>query len=503
MVPEMLTRLKISGFKNLIDVDLSFGPFTCVAGGNAVGKSNLFDAIMLLSALADRPLIEAAMGVRDEGGRATDIRSLFHLSPSGFSESMRLEAEMIVAPSGYDDLGQAAKASITFLRYAIELAYKPSGLDNLRPGILLTHETLEHINLGDAHKHLPFEHSQRWRKSVISGRRTSPFISTVEGPEGVTIRLHQEGSGGRTRSVLAHSLPRTVLSTVNAAESPSAVLARREMQSWRLLQLEPSALRAPDSFTAPTHVASDGSHLPATLYSLARQQRDPDDPANDVNLFAKVSNRLSELVEDIRQVGVDRDDARELLTLHVTAKDGTYHPARSLSDGTLRFLALAVLEADPGARGVLCFEEPENGIHPERIVAMIELLRDLAVDTRDEVGENNPLRQVIINTHSPTVVAEVPDDSLLLAERVVQNQDGRWVGTVVFRHLAKTWREKVENAPQPIQRGKILAFLNPVKPRNEEDNDYYVPRDNHRRVIERDDFRQLSLWGPVAVAAAG
>jgi predicted ATPase len=222
-----------------------------------------------------------------------------------------------------------------------------------------------------------------------------------------------------------------------------------------------------------------------------------------VNLFAKVSNRLSELVEDIRQVGVDRDDARELLTLHVTAKDGTYHPARSLSDGTLRFLALAVLEADPGARGVLCFEEPENGIHPERIVAMIELLRDLAVDTRDEVGENNPLRQVIINTHSPTVVAEVPDDSLLLAERVVQNQDGRWVGTVVFRHLAKTWREKVENAPQPIQRGKILAFLNPVKPRNEEDNDYYVPRDNHRRVIERDDFRQLSLWGPVAVAAAG
>lgn len=42
----MLTRLKVSGFKNLVDVDVRFGPFTCVAGANGVGKSNLFDAIV-------------------------------------------------------------------------------------------------------------------------------------------------------------------------------------------------------------------------------------------------------------------------------------------------------------------------------------------------------------------------------------------------------------------------------------------------------------------------
>jgi len=29
----MLTRLKVSGFKNLVDVDVRFGPFTCIAGG--------------------------------------------------------------------------------------------------------------------------------------------------------------------------------------------------------------------------------------------------------------------------------------------------------------------------------------------------------------------------------------------------------------------------------------------------------------------------------------
>jgi predicted ATPase len=497
----MLTRLKVSGFKNLLDVDLSIGPFTCIAGGNAVGKSNLFDAIMFLSALADRPLIEAAMIVRDEGGRAADVRTLFHSNPTGFGERIRLEAEMIVAPEGFDDLGQHAKASITFLRYAVELTYKPSGLDNLRPGIQLTSEVLEHINLGDAWKHLPFPHNLSWRRSVVLGRRTSPFISTVAGPEDNTIRLHQEGSGGRTRAVLAASLPRTVLSTVNAAESPTAVLVRREMQSWRLLQLEPTALRAPDSFTAPTHVASDGSHIPATLYSLARRGSVPTDPTKDVDVYARISNRLSELVDDVRNVRVDRDDTRELLTLYVLGKDGTAHPARSLSDGTLRFLALAVLEADPGARGVLCFEEPENGIHPERMVAMIELLRDLAVDPFEPVGPDNPLRQVIINTHSPTVVAEVPDDSLLLAERSLVTRDSNWINTVVFRPLGETWRDKIEGGAQAIQRGRILSFLNPVKLRSTDELEGARGRFSGKRVIERDDIRQLSLWAYSSVAA--
>ena len=41
----MLTRLRVKGFKNLVDVEAHFGPFTCIAGANAVGKSNLFDAV--------------------------------------------------------------------------------------------------------------------------------------------------------------------------------------------------------------------------------------------------------------------------------------------------------------------------------------------------------------------------------------------------------------------------------------------------------------------------
>ncbi|MBI5604166.1 MAG: AAA family ATPase, partial [Deltaproteobacteria bacterium] len=60
----MLLRLKVNGFKNLMNVDVRFGPFTCVAGANGVGKSNLFDAIRFLSLLANKTLTEAALSVR-------------------------------------------------------------------------------------------------------------------------------------------------------------------------------------------------------------------------------------------------------------------------------------------------------------------------------------------------------------------------------------------------------------------------------------------------------
>lgn len=109
----MLTRLKVSGFKNLVDVDVRFGPFTCVAGGNGVGKSNLFDAIRFLSAIADRPLIEAALAVRDEEGRTADVRSLFHRVGDVYTNQMFFDAEMIIPEEGVDDLCQKAEASST------------------------------------------------------------------------------------------------------------------------------------------------------------------------------------------------------------------------------------------------------------------------------------------------------------------------------------------------------------------------------------------------------
>ncbi|UBF30341.1 AAA family ATPase (plasmid) [Kovacikia minuta CCNUW1] len=504
----MLTRLKVSGFKNLVDVDVRFGAFTCIAGANGVGKSNLFDAIRFLSALADLPLIEAALSVRDEAGKTGDVRSLFHRVGETYDDQMSFEAEMIVPAEGIDDLGQKAKARITFLRYTIQLNYRADNSLRSLGALEILKEELVHINLGDASKYLLFLNKPAWRKTAVRGdRRVPPFISTEGEGANRVIKLHQDGgSSGRPLARSAINLPRTVLSVTNAAESPTALMARREMQSWQLLQLEPSSLRQPDEFTASTKLETDGSHLAATLYHLARLERQKNGQSDgevDNQVYYEVANRLASLIDDVDKVWVDRDNRRELLTLMVTSRDGTSHPAKALSDGTMRFLALAVLELDPEAQGLLCLEEPENGIHPERIPKILQLLQDIATDTDESIGLDNPLRQVIINTHSPAVVMQVPEDSLLVAELKETVRLGQRFKRVCFGHLPNTWRQLKDpdsNNVNVVSKGKLLAYLNPVSSHDSESDDYgdithyqrtKAGKSKKRRVVDREDLQLL------------
>jgi AAA15 family ATPase/GTPase len=94
----MITRLKVKGFKNLSDVDLRFGPFTCVAGVNGVGKSNLFDAIRFLSLLSNHTIHEAAVRVRDDDGRSANPRLIFRQVADKYDDLIEFEVEMIVPP---------------------------------------------------------------------------------------------------------------------------------------------------------------------------------------------------------------------------------------------------------------------------------------------------------------------------------------------------------------------------------------------------------------------
>ena len=72
----MLTRLEVDGFKNLVDFSLDFGPYTCIAGPNGVGKSNIFDAVRFLSLLTEHTINDAARQIRNAGEDTGDIADL-------------------------------------------------------------------------------------------------------------------------------------------------------------------------------------------------------------------------------------------------------------------------------------------------------------------------------------------------------------------------------------------------------------------------------------------
>jgi predicted ATPase len=442
----MLTRLEVQGFKNLLDVQVDFGPFTCIAGANGMGKSNVFDAIEFLSYLASDALVEASQRVRGASGhRGGDPRDLFWDGYREHQHRIKLAAEMIVPAEVEDDLGAAAHATTTFLRYEVVLGYDPPAGEGSVGRLSLLGEELRHIRRGEAARHLRFSHNaKKFRDSTILGeRRGGAFLSTEHRTGGTVINVHGDGgSFGKPQPRAAARAGRTVLSTVTTNDYPTILAARREMQSWRRLALEPSALRAPDSFTDPRSLGADGRHLAATLYRIANEVRTNADKPDPDAVYARVAGRLSDLSGiGVEGLVVELDQVREVFTLFLQERGNLRLPARALSEGTLRFLALCVLLEDPTFTGLICMEEPENGIHPANLPAMLQLVRDLAVDPTYSPDETNPFRQVIVNTHAPGVVQLCDPSDLLLAEvRRYRSSDDNVTRALSLLPFKASWR---------------------------------------------------------------
>ena len=410
----MLTRLHVRGFKSLLDVELEFGPFTCVAGPNGVGKSNLFDAVRFLHLLATRSIAEAVNELRGAGDRSPDPAALFTALGGGErAGEMRFTADLLMPRDVRDQFDVEATASMAAVRY--EVAFRLD--ESVRGGRLeLVDEFLLPRSGKEVRATLRMPHRPPFLKSVLSGQSTkrSPLITT----EGRVILAAQDQHSGRPTKLPAEKSSRTVLAGLASGEFPTILAAHREFQSWRTLMLEPSAMRTPSGYRDDDVLDMRGGNLPA---AIARLQRGEDRPGRTA---AELVNRLAALIDDVQRLRV-RDDAQaETLTVEAGDAAGVFYPARALSDGTLRFLVLAVMERDPGMRGLLCFEEPENGIHPARMPAMVELLRDIAVDAGEPVGPDNPLRQVIVNTHSPRLFEAVSADEIIYFEAVRRGRTG-------------------------------------------------------------------------------
>ncbi|MGE3912225.1 MAG: ATPase, partial [Chloroflexota bacterium] len=116
------------------------------------------------------------------------------------------------------------------------------------------------------------------------------------------------------------------------------------------------------------------------------------------------------------------------------------------------------------------------------------LLQAIAMDTNYAIEPGNPLRQVIISTHSPSIVSQVPGDSLVIAELQNAHRGDSRFKRAVFRGLANTWRD-----PKPgrhsLALGTLLRYLNPDGYRPlPELRDEEKP-DAERRILDRDDVR--------------
>jgi predicted ATPase len=105
-----------------------------------------------------------------------------------------------------------------------------------------------------------------------------------------------------------------------------------------------------------------------------------------------------------------------------------YFDASSLSDGTLRFIALATLFLQPeDYRPLLILvDEPELGLHPYAIEMLASLIRQASVNT-----------QVIVSTQSSLLLDHFEPEDVLVANRV---EGGTQIARLDATHL-RAWTE--------------------------------------------------------------
>ena len=430
----MLTRLEIDGFKSLQNVTIDFDIMTCITGANGSGKSNIFDAIEFLGLLASLPIEDAAEGVRGGYGHPDGPLHLLTRSATGSPPAsdgyrpMRLAAEMILPTLALDEFGQWAKPAAAFVRYEIELSARRTDgrLAVKREALLPIKRSYAQVRLRLLNKHDGF------LKAVLrQGQRTRgmPCISTDDIDGEPLVSVHRD-RGRAALEVRAESMPNTAVKAVRGSDYPTVLAARREMQSWRRLALNPAAISKPDTYEVLARinhgvdalpVARDGGGLAALLHASASASGQPE------KVYGSVADRLNTLVgAEACRVFVNDDEMRHRLTLMVESPQGDHRPVRTLSDGTLRFLALCVLPEVATTNSLHCIEHPESGIHPGNAKAVAEVLGDLTVDSRAALSPSNPLNQAIITTHSDPLCRALERDGASL----MQVQDGQIAATI-------------------------------------------------------------------------
>jgi len=469
----MITQIEIDGFKTFKDFKVELAPFQVIVGPNGSGKSNLFDALQLLSRLAEKDFYGAFQGLRGDAGE------LFTKYPDGSSsDSIKIAVEMLMDRKGKDALGRPVELQYIRLRYELEVALyieaeEPSQWD-------IKHEALRII---------PTD-TDSWRKKYnltlqneslpenLDDKRTLFSVFRDE-DGGHVLRIYSEAiwSDEQTpfdqgylsthlslnRTALAGNVVTLLLSSRHIT-SYHAFAALEKLRALRFLHLSPAALRQPSSANAPRFLSSDGGNLPTTL---ARMQAEDNFALTDVSLT------LSSLVPDLVEIELKKDEVRNEYTIWAKYVDGRVFSSRVLSDGTLQLLALATLKCDPQFRGVLCFEEPENAIHPSYLTNIAHLLRGLATDFSDPQWVDEPLRQVLVTTHSPTFISQ-PDviDALLFTytmTRVEPSATG--LPPMRFTHAApvRLTMDSTENTDVKNEATYTIALVKDLLTRNQLD----------------------------------
>ena len=354
----MITSLRLVNFKSFADETLRVGPFTVIVGANASGKSNIRDSFRFLHGIGrGYTLAEILGGKYGEGGQRewAGIRG----APNEISRFLRASGTKRTDFYVRTELVSGAQR----FYYSIKVRFNPNRPDRFRV-------LQEELKVGSQIIYTTDTGYKGSNLAVLMGRdreqrvmlsRIQPALTQPRKPGFLTSDYHQ-----RVR-----------------------LLVRSTLEGMRFMELVPERMREP-AFPGATVLSDSGENLPTVLEAICS------DPARRGVLISWVQE-LTPM--DVTALEFPRDHSGRV-HLQIIERNGRKVSAYSASDGTLRFLGMLAALLSPKPAGLYFFEEIDNGIHPNRLWLLVELIER-------QTAKNGI--QVITTTHSPEMLNYMND----------------------------------------------------------------------------------------------
>jgi len=383
----MIVRIEALNYLCLRYIDQALTPFQVLIGPNASGKSAFLDVLgFLADMLREREGVAHAIA-----SRAPDVRDLVWMRQD---DAFELAVEAVIPQTLRRKEGRHTR-----VRYEVRVGIRP---DSGEIGLLGENLWLRpDPPSSNAVQRSLFPMTPRPPNAIVRPprKRTPPGWRKVlyKVAESGNDYFQSETSGwnnlfrlGPRRSALAN-LPE------DEEKFPASIWFRRLLlEGVQRLTLNSAALRRPSPPGSPRRFLPDGSNLPWVVKDLMER-----DPQRFQAWIAHVRTALPDLCS-IHTVEREEDRHRYLVLEYAT---GLKVPSWSVSDGTLRFLALTILAYLPDVEGIYLIEEPENGIHPRAVETVFQSL--------SSVYE----AQVLLATHSPVILRLAEPDQVLCFAR--------------------------------------------------------------------------------------
>ncbi|WP_082107192.1 AAA family ATPase [Chromobacterium vaccinii] len=354
----MLKELRLENWKSFKSSSFYIDKITTLIGTNSSGKSNCLDALSFLNRIATGMSLTSAL--KGEGV-VTGIRGGLEWAPLQPSNKFSIT---VVCENPEDDR--------TDYIYNVEAII----IDNRCE---LSKESLKRIKYRPTTRNNPYEINLYWTEPC---QEDDPFINA---------KLYNEKRGslkkvGKSNSILSQLAQQSIRQEINEGVE----IVRSCLKNIFILDPIPSHMRGFSALSE--HLENDASNIAGVIAALSEKDQ----------IESKLSRYLKKLPEkDISRIyaeTVGKFNSDAMLYCEEAWEDRT-HPhtidARGMSDGTLRFLAIATALLTRPKGSLLIVEEIDNGLHPSRAGLLVGMLQ--------EIGKDNGV-DVLFTTHNPALL---------------------------------------------------------------------------------------------------